>query len=293
MMDYIMVVSSPQTDKEQTAPTRQERQAERELNRVQTVVSQKIELLRRLHREAIPPPPHQLDVSLHYASIASLVVRYSRRCNYNMRSADPADAYFDNFCQKAVEVEEVALTRVSELAKRPRHEMQQPHGGPMSPSTSPPPVPPSPTSQRERKTSLQAKRRRSRRTLRPATAPGESEGRSISPPEASVPSSPTAHSVTHMLSQSSMSSKHSGRVASSIDESLEGEPRSLPSSRPSFVHHPRSTSTDSALLGKSSFVNASTSSSVSHVVIEAHPPDNLDGSEKKRKGLFRGMLARR
>ena len=246
------------------------------------------------------------DVSMHYASIASLVVRHSRKHNYNMKSLDPADAYFNNFCLKSIEVEEQALLKVSELAKRPRrdsHRMMETRvtTGPGSPSTSPPPLPSSPTSpsfvHRERNTSLQTKRRRSRRnTTRPSTAPADSDGRSPTPPDASVPSSPTAsHTITHMFSRSSLSSKHSGKISSSIEDGgYEGEPRSLPTgTRPPLTHHPRSTSTDSALFRKTNYTNASSNSSVSHVLIEANPPDGLDESAKKRKGLLRGILVRR
>jgi len=301
MLEYADIVSTPRHDQENSGPlNKEDKAAERSTMRVQSRISQRSESLRRLHREAIRLPPHMLDAPMHYASIASLVVRYSRRCNYHMRPVDPADTYFDSFYNKCMEVEEQALARVSELAKKPRREYQ-PVVSPVSPSTPLPPVPSSPismtspsSSHRERKTSLQTKRRRSRRTARPSTAPGDSEGRSRSPPDALVPSSPTAsHTISRMFSRSSLSSKHITPVPSSLEDTpMEGEAMLPPPNRANLGHHPRSTSTDSALFrSKHNYVNASSNSSVSHVVIEAvPPPDGAD--DKKRKGLLRGILRR-
>ena len=300
MLDYIIVVSTPNAEQDNGKPSKEER---KEIQ-LQTLVSRRAELLRQLHREAISIPPHSNDEPMHYASIASMVVRHSRRINYSAQSSDPADTHFNNFCSKSMEVEEQALLRVSELAKRPRRDHHHTTetrvvSGVISPAASPPPVlssPTSPTSEhRERKVSLQSKRRRSRRDARPQTAPGDSEGRSTSPPDISVPSSPTAsHTITRMFSRSSLSSKYSGHIPSSTEDmSFEGEPRSLPVTRPTLMHHPRSTSTDSALFRKSNHMNVSSSSSVSHVVIEGGLPDSTDDPGRKRKGLLRGILVRR
>ncbi|THH34129.1 hypothetical protein EUX98_g93 [Antrodiella citrinella] len=294
MLDYANVVTSSQPSQAAVPLTKEERAAERHRMRLENLISQRTETLRRLHREALRLPPHLLDVPMHYASIASLVVRYSRRCSYHSFPIDQADAYFHSFYSKSMDVEELALTRVNELARRPRRE-QQTIVSSVSPSTANPPVPISPvyitSPRRERKTSLQPKRRRSRRTGRPSTAPGESDGRS-SPPDASVPSSPTTHTLARMFSRSSLSCKQPTPIPPSLEDvPREGESTLPPPTRANLGHHPRSTSTDSALFrSKSSYVNASSTSSVSHVVIEAIPPDGPD--EKKRKGILRGILRR-
>ncbi|TCD71534.1 hypothetical protein EIP91_008915 [Steccherinum ochraceum] len=304
MMDYIMVVSTPQRDqsKPKSATTKEERALERDQLGLQNFLSQRTSTLFRLNRESITMPPHMLDVPRHYASLASLIVRHSRKSGYNFHSPDPADAYFDNLCIKSIEVEEQALARVSELAgkppsrrdRRPSTRTEITSNPPLSPSTSPPSLPTSPGSSasasRDRTTSLQSQSRRSRRGIRPQTAPDESGTRQSSPEEFSGPSSPTmSNGVSRMLSRTSMSSRTSNQHPTSTEDgSMEGEPRSLPSARPSLVHHPRSTSTDSALFRKSSTLNASSSSSVSHVLIEANPPDD----DKKKKGILRGILRR-
>ena len=68
-----------------------------------------------LNREAIPSLPQMIDLPKHLAVVTSIVVRHTRR-TLPTRTGAPADRVFDEFCQKCLEVEEQALTRVSQLA---------------------------------------------------------------------------------------------------------------------------------------------------------------------------------
>lgn len=328
MIDYILVVSSP--DDHHQDPVSTQSKESREKAVILNALHHRMVTSPLLHREAIPVLPHLLDVPKHLAVMTSVVVRHSRRQGYPKRSNNPNDVPFDELCSRCLEVEEQALFRVSQLAsKLRRHEG---HGSPHDSSslispTLPTPPPPaaasssqsSPTSAtaRERKISLPGagKIRKSRKSGRPSTAPspGDSDGPSAgNQTDISMPPSPTftnTGGLTRVFTRASISSssRHSGQVPESISATMMEETTIVrsplegqedPSSatvptppRPAYLHHPRSTSTDSALLNKNvpSLMSSHSSSSFSQSV----STDNTDETGKKRKGLLRGILVRR
>lgn len=399
MIDYILVVSSPDNHHHQDTTTPPNKES-REKNLILNALKQRLSSSPLLHREAIPVLPHLLDVPKHLAVIISVVVRHSRRQGYPRRTNNPNDAAFDELCSKCLDVEEQALFRVSQLARKQRR--HEGHGSPhdssplASPTLSMPPPSPaiivastittttivaggtssqsSPTSAttRERKISLpgSGKIRKSRKSVRPSTAPnhrdsddGPSAGNQT---DISMPPSPTvannnnnnnnyywqggntspsagqgqfnpgpsgSSGFAKLYTRASISGpsgsgvgrqyvisspvgpqrlQEAASISGNIQEVMVSSPGpvspqspkhfqqggdeddtvSFPSSpRPAYLHHPRSTSTDSALLNKNvpSLMSSHSSSSMSQSI----STDNTDETGKKRKGLFRGILVRR
>ena len=322
MIDYILVVSSPD-DRQDSVSTLNKESREKTL--ILNALHQRMTSSPLLHRESIPVLPHLLDVPKHLAVMTSVVVRHSRRQGYPRRTNNPADASFDELCARCLDIEEHALFRVSQLASKLR--WHEGHGSPhdSSPLVSPtlPTLPTASSSQssptsataRERKISLPGagKLRRSRKSGRPSTAPnlGDSDGPSAgNQSDVSMPPSPTltnGGNVTRVFTRVSVSndSRRSGQVPQSISTTFEdgvvqpdGQENSitLPTPpRPAYLHHPRSTSTDSALLNKTKIVPSLTSShsssSFTHSVVST--TDTNDETGKKRKGILRGILTRR
>lgn len=262
-----------------------------------------------LVRESIPLPPNQNDVARNLAIINTLVVRHARRNDYPTREPGLADAQFNDLCLACFEVEEQALRRVSQLAQQqPLHPVLP--SSPMSPNTSAYsqstfPASPSTTSfqiissSRSRKASLPGRHRRSKRTPRPSTAPSQTDSDGHQShgftTDVSVPSSPiTSAGLTRIFSRSSVSSKQSLPIPSPREEPMpdrEGEPRSLPPVRPPYLHHPRSTSTDSALPRKNPPISpiapfTPMSPTISSFV-EPGSPDSSEDAGKKKKGFLK------
>lgn len=251
-----------------------------ERKRTLNVLKQRTRALATLHRESIPVLPQMLDLTRHLAVVTSIVVRHTRR-QLPRRTGAATELYVDDFCQKCLQVEEMALYRVSQLASRLRHRLPDMPDGPVF--MKPPPDSPSSPSEpyaRERKISLPSIRRSKKRNLRPSTAPGGGTPGSRSP---SSDSSAKPRRYSQELSREEVNvlqHPHSPHDIAPIKEVAETQAARLP-----LMHHPRSTSTDSALMRKSS---APTPSS--------HRPSDLFSSNdfgedpnRKRKGL-RGFL---
>ena len=187
---------------------------------------------------------------------------------------------FDEFCSSCLQIEEQALRRVSQLAARRRpHSMSSPK----TPSflNSPPSSPPH--HGRERKASLPNKLR-SKRSRRPSTAPdpNASPHTKESSEDISQPSSPASNYVLSRTVTSPVTSPALPPVV---------EPQSLPAPRAAFMHHPRSTSTDSALSRKQ--YNTPRMPSIPTLFPCDIPGDSQDESiesTRKTRGLFRGIL---
>ena len=259
--------------------------------------------------ESLAVPPNAHDLARNLAIINTLVVRHARRNEYPTRDPSLVDQQFNDLCMACLEVEEQALRRVSQLALKQPQPIPPP-SSPMSPqsaafsqttfsmtqNTTSFQILSSP---RSRKPSLPGRQRRSKRTPRPSTAPShtDSDGRSHEfTTDVSVPSSPvTANSLTRIFSRSSVSSKQSLPIPSPKlrEDSMpdrDGEPRSLPPARPPFIHHPRSTSTDSALARKNPPVSpiapfTPMSPTVTSYVEPGSPEGTDDGGKKKKSFL--------
>jgi hypothetical protein len=114
MIDYILVVSTPNGDAYMSLPVSDRHDR---LNIVNSL-RQRASTMSVLDREAIPILPYLLDIPRHLAIITSAVIRSSR--NYQEKTGRLESKYqtLDDFCSKCFEVEEVALLRVSQLATR-------------------------------------------------------------------------------------------------------------------------------------------------------------------------------
>ncbi|KIP11948.1 hypothetical protein PHLGIDRAFT_21262 [Phlebiopsis gigantea 11061_1 CR5-6] len=79
-----------------------------------------------LYRESIPELPQMLDLGRHLAILTSVVVRHTR-LHLPARIGAPSEHEFDAFCQTCLQVEEMALMRVSKMAGRSRAGEQYTH----------------------------------------------------------------------------------------------------------------------------------------------------------------------
>jgi len=225
-----------------------------------------------LFREAVPLLPHLLDLPKHLAVVSSVVVRYSRTNHYDPSLPVSSDERpFKEFCLRCMEVEEQALHRVSQLARKPGHagrreitHMSKSANVSVSVSASSPISIP----RRERKESLTENPHRRRKSSRPSTAPsnGSTSALSTSTPEKSV--------ATHATMQS--------------QRSLSGDVSFTPSglSRPP-PRHPRSTSTDSVLTRRNPYEDLSSTPDAS---ITSADPSEVG---KRKVGLFRAIWTRK
>lgn len=278
MIDYIVSVSSPETSQQEALPTQVLDRHERV--RIMNTLHQRHSKAPILHREAIPLLPHMVDLPKHLAVIGSVVVRHTRRKLPN-RTGVAAEITFDEFCSSCLQVEEQALRRVSQLASKRR-----PHNPSSSKSPSYVSVgTPSPiaASNRERKSSLPNKLRSKRRPQRPATAPDTAVQLVDSSDDVSLPSSPTLATYDASLADNRI--PRSPPPSSFPRDFL---PHSMPAPRPTFMHHPRSTSTDSAL-SRENTPSRTPSAGVDSLHHDA-ASDNPDESMRKARGLLRGIL---
>lgn len=286
MVDYIATVSStgpapvPETKTQDDSSRALDRH---EKMRILNAVNQRHRRVPVLHREAIPLLPHMIDLPKHLAVITSMVVRHTRR-QLPTRSGAQTEEVFDQFCQSCLQVEEQALRRVSQLALRRRAKsVASPNGtsfGVPAPSAV------------GRRGSMGPNKLRSRRSkvYRPATAPDEDasvfyskeSSEDVSPH--SSPMKGKAHVATSVATVTSPSSPPSSYKPDAL---VGAEPQSMPVPRPPFMHHPRSSSTDSALARK-----PTVSRSPSMPMGYEPTSDNPDDSIRKSKGLLRGILRR-
>ncbi|CCL98960.1 uncharacterized protein FIBRA_00968 [Fibroporia radiculosa] len=296
MVDYIAVISTPEP--EHTRASASSTLDKNEELRILGMLRQRGLAAPVLHREATPIPPHLLDLSKHLAVLTSVVVRHSRSHNYvpsqpsSSAPASDSEQQFDSFCRRCLEVEEQALRRVSQLASRPgrRRDSSVSTSSPLAMSV---PLPPSPTSpiqipRRGRRISVLHGNRSTRRLPRPRTAPHEQDASGSQNTEASddasVPQSPTVGTDYSGPTISQSAPDISAPVQSTRDQT-----RSLRSPRPSLTHHPRSSSTDSALMSRGMRERLSLVSSGTRKALSDLPDDTT----RKRKGIFRGILGRR
>lgn len=273
MIDYINSLSSRSCGLVVPVPSPLSTTDRYERKRMTGVLRQRIKTAPTLNRESIPLLPQMLDLARHLAVVTSIVVRHTRR-QLPTRTGSATELTVDDFCQKCLAVEEQALYRVSQLASRMRHRPAPPASPIFLKSPPESPVSPSEPLARERKISL-ASIRRPKRNLRPSTAPGGGASGSRSP-------SSDASTVPRRYSQ-----EDEGRIKRSpedivpIKEISEQHLAHLP-----LMHHPRSTSTDSALMRKSSTPTPSTYLPIDLFSSNDYPED----PGRRRKGLLRGFL---
>ena len=291
MIDYIIVVSTPEPGTGIKGPLTPLSSDKHERLRIMNALRHRSAIAPVLQREAIPLLPHLLDIPRHLAVVTSVVVRYSR--TQNLQSAKqgsiPDDKHFAEFCTRCMEVEEQALFRVSKLAAKPRRQHSEPVINIPPPPVPISPIPSSPSSSwklptRERKISASAlspTRRRTRKSSRPSTAPSSPERGSDSArsfgSSAAEPRSP--NNQNHPPLPSPLPTPTSPNAA----DRFEARPRTK---RPTLVHHPRSTSTDSPLARKP----------VSEPLLSPMSDSSVDASDeagKRRKNIFRSILTRR
>ncbi len=292
MIDYIFVVSTPEPGTGVKGPLTPLSSDKHERLRIMNALRHRSAIAPVLHREAIPLLPHLLDIPRHLAVVTSVVVRYSRTQNFqSTKGATPEDKYFADFCTRCLEVEEQALFRVSKLAAKPRRQHSEPVIKMPAPPLPSSPVPPSPSSSwklptRERKISASAAsptRRRTRKSSRPSTAPSSDEpvsdgfSRRSFGSSVAEPRSPNGQNHPPLPSPLPTPTTPSGA------DGYEARPRSK---RPTLAHHPRSTSTDSALVRKPAAEPLLSPTSDSSV-------DASDEAGKRRKNIFRSILTRR
>lgn len=230
MVDYIIVVSTPEAEPSNSSASASLSAHDR--IRVASALRQRGATLPALYREAIPLLPHLVDIPKHLAVITSLVVRYSRvRGTGAETPSEVEQGHLGSFCAQCIAIEEQALHRVSQLAASPRRRSTSQTNEEVptiaSPVTAVPPV-----ANREPTTSSSSTKRRPRKLHRPSTAPTLPRSRepSVGP---ETPATPESEGLT-LPSQQTIGSR------SAVS----------PAQRPPFSHHPRSNSTDCALLTK-------------------------------------------
>ena len=284
MIDYIIVVSTPEAGSRARGPLTPTSSDKHERLRIMNALRHRSATAPVLHREAIPLLPHLLDIPRHLAVVTSVVVRYSRTQNFQpSKQTDPDDKYFADFCSRCMEVEEQALFRVSKLAAKPRRQHSEPVIMPVPPlPTSPSPLSPStswklPTRERKISASLASptKRPRPRKTGRPSTAPSSSETDDTRS-RRSESSNAEPRSPTHPPLPSPLPTPPAS--ADVFEERIRNK-------RPPLVHHPRSTSTDSPLARKP----------VPEPLLSPMSDGGADPTDdgKRRRNIFRSILTRR
>jgi len=241
-------------------------------------------------REAVPLLPHLLDVPRHLAVVTSAVIRASKGKQNRRKPSETVDMQLEAFIAGCFEVEETALHRVSQLASRTsenlpasstanRHSISSTITARFSrPSINS--MPKSPPSGHGSPAS--------RKPYRPTTAPSQSDlsdtpqGPEV-PSDASLPSSPVSTNVltpsSRLLTQTSQVDMSSGQPSSPEDGTW---------SRKNRVKV-RSTSTDSI----PSYAAQSPADSSPMVTKAAESQTESDDQNRKKKGIFRGILTRR
>ncbi|KAI0669886.1 Rho GTPase activation protein [Trametes maxima] len=286
MIDYIVVVSTPEVGSK--APSTPHTSDHHERLRIMNALRQRGATTPVLYREAIPLLPHLLDIPRHLAIITSVVVRYSRTQSFQPnKSTGPEDKFFSEFSSRCLEVEEQALFRVSKLAAKPRRQHSEPAILPIvppMPANIPlPPSPSSPLKMSSRGRKLSNARARVRKPSRPSTT-SSSPDRSPGPKRESTSrkprNTPTAEMEPVTLFQSPALTSPSPSPATEAF----GERALRP--RPPFIHHPRSSSTDSPLTRNRLPDPLKSPTSESSVEL-------TDDPGKRRRNIFRSILTRR
>lgn len=291
MVDYILVVSTPVSDSlglhAGSVTDRHDRM------NVVNALRQRSDTLPILYREAIPCLPYLLDVPRHLAEVTSAVIRTSKTQQLKYKPGELPDSLLDEFIAKCVEVEELALQRVSSLAaRRPSRDDDL--------SSTPPRnrQPTSPIEARFRKISISKsppsthRPYASRNFSRPATAPASQADLSdtLRYPEASsdasLPSSPNSMPVpSRLVTRASQADMNGGQLTSSPEDKPSW---SLQSSK---RFNARSTSADSI---PSSAQSPADSAPVTSKAAELQTDVSDDASKRNsKKSILRGILTRR
>ena len=126
MIDYIVVVSTPLSEAPSSTNYPGDDMNRHDRINVANALRQRTKGMTVLDREAVPILPHLLDVPKHLAIITSAVIRSSRDLSARPRTGDAIDNVVDDFCSRCFEVEEDALSRVSQLATRLATESRRP-----------------------------------------------------------------------------------------------------------------------------------------------------------------------
>ncbi|KAK0506229.1 GTPase activating protein [Armillaria luteobubalina] len=117
MVDYLVIVSTPGKDGYRSPKSSSSGRHDR--IHVVNSLRQRAPEMTKLNLEAIPMPPHLLDVPRHLAIITSAVIRNSRDYLATSHSlADKDDRLMRDLCSKCYDIEEQALHRVSQLASQ-------------------------------------------------------------------------------------------------------------------------------------------------------------------------------
>jgi len=125
MVEYYRVISTPLND----SPPLQTSHYMNRHDRLTAInsVRQRVKDFTILDQEALPLPPHYLDVPRHLAIITSAVIRSIRDIGplQNTGNID-VDSAVDEFCARCIDVEKAALIRVKQLAARLAVEKRKP-----------------------------------------------------------------------------------------------------------------------------------------------------------------------
>lgn len=255
MIDYILVVSTPNNDAYMSLPVSDRHDR---LNVVNSL-RQRASAMSVLDREAIPMLPYLLDIPRHLAIITSAVIRSSRDFQERSRRLEHIDQTLNDFCAECFEVEEIALLRVSQLATR--SPLDDRGATPTSCNrVLGPHVPSSEGALLSHSASIE--RHQACNISRPSTAPS--------------PSDPNG-SQAGMVDDGSASSSPRGFAHTSSDPNEHTPGWDLP---------PKSISTDSV---------PSFGIEIASVVTpmrRAAPTDISDDAGKRKRGLFKGILRR-
>lgn len=243
-----------------------------------------------LNREAIPVLPQMIDLPKHLAVVTSIVVRHTRR-TLPTRTGAPADRFFDEFCQKCLEVEEQALIRVSQLASHGKARRKLSSTADLTFLSSPPesPVSPRAAHQRERRISVHNETRKLKKLQRPSSAPGDAGSRPpASPLQMSQPPSPALQSATTRAQSHELPRRDTKLLE---PHSLAGLDVPGPlATRPPLVHHPHSTSTDSGFSRNDYPLQPPSAAPTTSLTSDILPGESEEDANRRKKGLLRGFL---
>jgi hypothetical protein len=280
MIDYILVVSTPVSDPHNHYSGSSGERHER--LKVIDTLRQRTAAMPVLDREAIPILPHLLDIPKHLAVVTSAVIRGAKDYKARTQSAaEPMDPVLDDICSRCYQVEERALRRVSQTTpRRPTRRLSvtsigEEYQDDSNSPTSPIPVPRRATSHRRGAVT---------RSSRPATAPS-SPGQEYPPRTrelrsvGSLPCSP----VSTIQPSPRLVTSNPQLKAARDNSALDGQEQGSWSRRGQRLLHLKSTSTDGVNF------NPSTSEYPKPLLTD----DSVEDPVKARRGLLRGILARR
>jgi len=109
MMDYLAVISTPVDGVISIG-------GGDEISCVANALRQRTNAMSILERESVPTLPHLLDIPKHLAMMTSAVIRHSKELCLRSQTDDEIGQAVNEFCLRCFEVEEEALSRVSQLA---------------------------------------------------------------------------------------------------------------------------------------------------------------------------------